>query len=245
MTVVSVVSTDEAPEPVPGVGTAVTRVSAGSVPVASPLLLSLVLSLLLPLPSRPGRGRRLGEALSPPSVPVPVVLLDRPGRGWRVPAPDSEPVFVPVPVVPLVRPGKGWRAPAPDSEPVPVPVPVPVPAPPVGSGVRLLLVPLAKTKPWLGATNEEGPEAWATAGSAEGLATMGTKEPMAAAVVVPESTASVATLSTAEAELATIGVKAPGAAPATEVATTADVAASAAPAAVVDPPTTWVNEPIT
>jgi hypothetical protein len=143
--------------------------------------------------------------------------------------------------------------------------------------VRLLLVPLAKTKPWLGATKEEGPEVWATAGSVEGSATTGTKEPTAAAVVVGESTASVAALSTAGAELATMGAKEPtaaavvvaelaasvatlstaaaelaaigvkdaGAAPAAEVATTADVTASAAPAAVVDPPTTWVKDPIT
>lgn len=77
-TVVRVVSIDEAAASAPtptlsGVGTAVTRVSAASVEL-----------LPSPLPSRPGRGCRLGEALSVPSVPVPVpapvVPLDRPGR---------------------------------------------------------------------------------------------------------------------------------------------------------------------
>jgi hypothetical protein len=196
----------------------------------------------------------VGRVLSVPvPVPVPAVPVGALGRGWREP----------VPVVPLIRPGRGWRG-------VPVPAADPVlllpgggarPPPPVGWAapeVRPLAVPvlLVKTKPWVGATKEEGPGAEVRAGSEAAGGDETWLEELAASVAALSDAVAAAVVSAAVVS-PTMGTKPPTGAPAVVAAAAAVVASDTSTAAEVstdaaaevvsplNPPAIWVNEPTT
>jgi hypothetical protein len=201
--------------------------------------------------SRPA-GSMVGRVLSVPvPLPLPVVVpVGALGRGWREP-------------VPLVRPGRGWRG-------VPVPAADPVlllpgggarPPPPVGwaaPAVRPLAVPVlvVKTKPWVGATKEEGPGAEVRAGSEAAGGDETWLEELAASVAALSDAVAAVVVSPAVVS-PTTGTKPPTGAPAvvaaaaavvaSDTSTAAEVSADAAAEVVspLNPPAIWVNEPTT